>query len=111
MFIMFIYICIFIQFREEVKRLQKENEELKQQIDDRDNAIAELVECYNVRLYHAFIHNIYYFFIIQYCQLHHLNKGQNDEENNNNSEINKDNINNETDNEVLNESPVIKKKI
>jgi hypothetical protein len=40
-----------------------------------------------------------------------LNKGQNDEENNNNSEINKDNINNETDNEVLNESPVIKKKI
>ena len=47
----------------------------------------------------------------QYCQLHHLNKYQNDEENNNSSEINKDHLNNDTDNEVLNESPVIKKKI
>ena len=43
-----------------MKRLQQENEELKQQIEDRDNAISELVECYNVSLYYVFIHNIYF---------------------------------------------------
>ena len=41
---------ICIQFREEVERLKKENEELKQQIEDRDNAIVELVACYDVSL-------------------------------------------------------------
>lgn len=56
-----IYIMICMQFREEVERLKKENEELKQQIEDRDNAIVELVACYDVSLLYIYVYNVFYY--------------------------------------------------